>query len=122
MAKANPSNRLKKELENKLEGVFAQLKRGQEYLDHSLSLTPYRKRWRLNAELLIEGSDDDKGGRGVNASWKTYTGQHAGRLLDALLEVIKQFCAGHQDQLAAGTKVALRYHNFGVRRQRIRTI
>jgi hypothetical protein len=43
-------------------------------------------------------------------------------MLDALLEVIKQFCASHHDKLAAGTKVSLKYHNFGVRRRRVRTI
>lgn len=122
MAKANHGNRLKKELENKLEGVFAQLKRGQEYLDSSLTLTACQQSLCLDAKLLIEGPEEDKRGKDVRPSWKKFIGKHASKILDALLETIKQFYARHQDSLVASARVYLRYQNFGVRRQRIRII
>jgi|GEM_PF-2256635 len=121
MAKAKNPDPLIEELIKALGDDFARLANQMEYIHPYITSAALPKGRQLRVDVLIDGPQEDRSGRGVNEGWKITTRQHASQILKTLLETIKQFYANHRDALPAGIQVKLRYHNFGVRRQKTRT-
>jgi hypothetical protein len=115
MARAKNGESREEELKQVIEEAFTD--RGLEGEDIKICCLPSDGRLRsLILELSIDGRLDDQDGRGVNPKWKKYIGDHANKMLNALLGAIRRFRASHKD--CPTVKVSASYTNFGVRRHR----
>jgi len=114
MAKAN-SESLEKELRQAINEAFAG--RALEGENINIHCLPSDGRLcSLVVNLSIDGRDEDQDERGVKPKWKRHIGNHADKMLNALLGAIKRFRASRKD--CPTVKIAASYANFGVRRHR----